>query len=152
MIDHPPEPLTRRPMGVSLIAIVNALALLVTLVFWGVVITRRLVPFPGDLIVASERATAATTYGFMVGDIIWSAPLLALAAVGVWRRRFWGWTAAQMANVLWVYSMTVVWARDLYTKPSPGGILFLPFTLFAVWASIYLWRHRTTFVVPSSTA
>ncbi len=149
MIEQLPEPLTPRPIGVSLIAIVNALAFLVTLVFWGFVITKRLVPFPGDLVVVSERATAATTYGFMLGDIVWSAPLLALAAVGVWRQRFWGWTAAQMANALWVYSMTVVWARDLYTKPSPGGIIFLPFTLFAVWASIYLWRHRSSFAVPS---
>jgi hypothetical protein len=28
---------------------------------------------------------------------------------------------------------------------SPGNVIFLPFTLFAVWATIYLWQIRHLF-------
>jgi hypothetical protein len=135
----------RRPSGVTVIAVVNALAMAVTVLFWGLVLILRLVPPPGGLPDIAARANAATTYGFLFGDLLWSTPLLALAAVGVWRLRPWGWTAAQMANVLWVYSMTVIWVRDGYTTPSPGGLLFLPFTVFAFWATYYLWRTRHLF-------
>jgi hypothetical protein len=93
----------------------------------------------------SERANAATTYGFGISDLVWSLPLLFLSCVGLWRLRSWGWTAAQMTNALWVYSMTVVLIRDFYTTLSPGGMLFTPFAIIAVWATYYLWKHRELF-------
>jgi len=135
----------KRPGGVTLIAIVNAVGLIITLLFWGVVFFQRLVPWPSTLTTVTERANAATTYGFMLGDILWSAPLLALATVGLWRLRSWGWLMAQMVHALWVYSMTLIWMRDAYSSVSPGAWLFTPFALVALWATLYLWRYRDLF-------
>jgi hypothetical protein len=134
-----------RSPGVSFLSAVNAVALVITVLFWGVVFFRRLVPFPGDLTSMTERANSAVTYGIMLGDLLYSAPLLLLAWIGLWKLKSWGWMAAQMANALWVYSMTVILFRDAYTTVSPGGLLFLPFTLVAIWAIPYLWRHRREF-------
>lgn len=136
---------SQRPRSISIIAIINGIGLAVTILFWGMVYFKKLVPTPGDLTDTAERINAATTYGFMIGDIVWSVPLLLLAAVGLWRQRFWGWTAAQMANALWVYSMTIIWMRDAHTAASPGAYLFTPFALVAVWATYYLWHHRNLF-------
>jgi hypothetical protein len=135
----------RRPGGITLLAIVNGVALVLTLVFWGLVYFGRLVPDPGSLGSLAERANAAVTYGFMLGDVIYSAPLLLLAALGLWRLRSWGWLAAQMANALWVYSMTVILLRDYYSAWSPGGLLFIPFTLVAIGSIPYLWMRRQAF-------
>ena len=52
-----------------------------------------------------------------------------------------------MVNVLWIYSMTVIWMRDAFTGISPGAMLFTPFVLVAVWATYYLWRSREMFGV-----
>ncbi len=134
-----------RPTGVTAIAIINGISFILTVAFWGMVAINKLVPFPNELSIMSERASAAVTWGFLVGDIIFSAPLLLLATVGLWRPSAWGWTAAQMANILWIYSMTVVLMRDAFTVLSPGGMLFLPFALIAVWATGYLWKHRHLF-------
>jgi hypothetical protein len=145
LTDTSHAPVLKRPVGVSAIAIINGIAFVLTLVFWGMVAFKKLVPFPGELSVMSERANAAVTWGFLVGDIVFSAPLLLLAAFGVWRLSAIGWTAAQMANILWVYSMTVVLMRDAFTVLSPGGMLFLPFALVAIWATVYLWKQRSLF-------
>jgi hypothetical protein len=134
-----------RPRAISVIAAINAIGCFVTIAFWLLVLVKRLVPSPGGLGTLLERANAATTYGFLLGDFVWSVPLLLLAAVGLWRMRFYGWTAAQMANALWVYSLTVIWTRDAYTSPSPGGILFLPFALASIWAAYILWKYRSLF-------
>jgi hypothetical protein len=136
----------RGAAAVTFLSAVNALALVLTVLFWLAVWLKRLVPAPGGLTNMIERANAATTYGFMAGDLIWSAPLLLLAALGLRRRRFWGWTAAQMANVLWIYSMTVIWIRDGYSTVSPGAVLFTPFAVIAFWALGYLWKHRRLFL------
>ena len=39
----------RRPFGVVIIAIINGLGFLVTLLFWAFVLFKKLVPPPGDL-------------------------------------------------------------------------------------------------------
>lgn len=135
-------------MGVVVIASINGLGFLVTLVFWALVLFKKLVPPPGDLANLSERANAATTRGFMIGDMVWSAPLLLIAALGLWRLRPWGWTAAQMVNALWCFSMTVVLVRDAYTTLSPGGVIFFPFVPVAIWATYYLWKNRSIFWGP----
>jgi hypothetical protein len=152
MSDIPRTPTKPRPAGVSAIAIINGIAFLLTLVFWGMVAVEKLVPFPSELSVLSERANAAVTWGFLVGDIVFSAPLLLLAAIGLWRLSALGWTAAQMVNILWVYSMTVILMRDAFTVLSPGGMLFLPFALIAVWATVYLWKHRGLFWASENNA
>jgi hypothetical protein len=138
-------PSPHRPAGVTTLAIVNGLAFCVTLLFWGVVALKKLVPFPSDVIIVAERANAAVTWGFLLGDLVLSAPLLFLAARGLWRPSPIGWTAAQMVNVLWVYSMIIVLTRDAFTVMSPGGLLFLPFDLIAIWAIFYLWKKRDLF-------
>lgn len=94
-----------------------------------------------------DRANSAVTYGFMAGDVLYSVPLLLMACIGIWRLTSWGWMAAQMADILWIYSMTVILLRDAYTTVSPGGILFIPFTLVAIWAIPYLWAPRNDFGV-----
>ncbi len=146
MSERTEHPNPKRSTSISIIAIINGLGLLITILFWGTVYFKNLVPTPGSLTTMAERANAATTYGFMMGDVLWSAPLLFLAAVGLWRQRFWGWTAAQMVNILWLYSMTVIWIRDAYNVISPGAMIFLPFTLAAVWATYFLWNHRRPFL------
>jgi hypothetical protein len=134
-----------RSAGVTFLSIVNAVGLIVTLLFWGAVFFKHLVPFPGELSVPTERGNSAVTYGFMLGDILYSVPLLFLAWRGLRLLKSWGWLAAQMANALWVYSLTVILLRDAYTAFSPGGILFLPFALVAAWAIPYLWKRRAAF-------
>ena len=136
---------SRRSRGVTFLAIANAVALIITLLFWGAVFFRRLIPLPGDLISTAERGNAAVTYGFMLGDVLYSAPLLLLGSIGLWRLRSWGWMTTQMANILWIYSMTVILLRDAYTTMSPGGLIFIPFTLIAIWAIPYLWKRRADF-------
>lgn len=135
----------RRPLAISIVALINWVGLVITIAFWLLILLKRVVPAPGSLDALLERANAATTYGFMVGDVIWSVPLLLLAGLGLWRMRLYGWTAAQMANALWVYSLTVIWFRDAYTTVSPGGVLFLPFGVAAIWATIVLWKYRVLF-------
>ncbi len=133
-----------RPAGVNVIAVANALGTLLTISFWSLAFMR--LPSPQTLSSFPERANMATTYAFMIADVIWGLPFLLLATVGVWRMRPWGWTAAQMVNVLWWYAVTVVLVRDLYTHTvSPGTGFFLPFALFSLWSAFYLWKNRTLF-------
>jgi hypothetical protein len=135
----------QRSATVTFLVVVNVLALILTVFFWFVVWAKKGVPRPGGLTGLIERANAATTYGFMAADLIISVPLLCLAALGLRRMRFWGWTAAQMANILWVYSMAVIWIRDGYSSVSPGAVLFTPFAAIALWSIIYLWKIRGRF-------
>jgi hypothetical protein len=136
-----------RPSGITFLAVVNGIACGVTLIFWALVYFGRLVPTPGSLPSGPERANAAVTYGFMLGDVMYSVPLLLLAGAGLWRLRAWGWLAAQMANALWIYSMTIILLRDSYSRWSPGALLFVPFAALALWAVPYLWNQRRAFGV-----
>ncbi len=136
-----------RTVGFTFLSIVNAVGLCITVAFWAVIFFRHAIPYPNELVSLPERANAAVTYGFMIGDILYSCPLLMLASLGIWRLTSWGWMAAQMVNALWVYSMTVILLRDAFTKLSPGGLLFIPFALVAVWATPYLWLRRRDFGV-----
>ena len=134
----------RRSAAVTTIAVVNAIAGVLTLLFWTVVYFRLFYGSPA--VDSAMRASLSTTLGFLVGDVLWAVPLLFLSVVGLRRLRDWGWLLAQMVNVLWVYSMTVVWVRDLYAGSiSPGAVVFTPFALVAVWATAYLWRARRDF-------
>ncbi len=145
MLDDSKNTISIRPAGVTFLVITNALGCMITLLFWLSILFSNLVPSPGDLTVFAERVNAATTRGFMIADLLYSVPLLFISTIGLWRMRSWGWTAAQMVNALWIFSMTVIWIRDLYGKFSPGGLFFLPFTLIAIWAIWYLWQQRHLF-------
>jgi hypothetical protein len=136
-------PRERRP-GIRAIAIVNGIGALLPAAFWTLGYLKL---FAGRTITdPAERASAAATLGFLVGDVVWAVPLLALSVPGLWRLRSWGWLLAQMVNALWLYALTAIWVRDLYGgRVSPGAVLFTPFALFAAWAAIYLWRVRDRF-------
>jgi len=128
--------------GVTLIALVNVVAAVLHVLFWALAFSR--------LADASARgndpASLATTFGFGVADLVWATPLLVAGSVWLYRRALFGWLAAQMANVLYWYSLTIVVVRDVRTGTvSPGTILFSPFALFAFWAAIDLWRARHSF-------
>lgn len=133
-----------RPGPVTLIAAVNAAGFFFTLLFWTLVAFRLFLK--PDASVLMDRPTAASTLGFLVADCVVALPLLLIGWIGLMKMSFQGWTAAQMANVLWVYALLAVWARDLQLgRLSPGGLAFLPFTVFAVWACLYLWKKRGLF-------
>ncbi|MBN1397892.1 MAG: hypothetical protein JXA06_07665 [Bacteroidetes bacterium] len=130
---------------ITFLAIINAAGLILTIVFWGLVFFKHPVSYPWEMTYLADRANSAVTYAFMIGDIIYSVPLLLLAWIGLWRLKIWGWLAAQMVNALWIYSMTVILFRDAFTSMSPGGILFIPFAVISAWAVPYLWIHRAKF-------
>jgi len=132
--------------GIRTIAIVNAVAAVLTVAFWGLAYARLFAA--GAIADPVAHAAASTTLGFLVGDVVWSVPLLVVSVAGLWRHTSLGWLAGQMVNALWAYSMTVILVRDAYVgRLSPGAVLFAPFGLFALWAAVHLWRNRTSFGV-----
>ncbi len=133
-----------RPGPVTLIAAVNAAGFFFSILFWAFVAFRLYLPSATPAVM--DPATAASTFGFLVADCVVALPLLLIGWVGLLRMSFPGWTAAQLANVLWVYALLAVWARDLQLgRLSPGSVWFLPFTVFAVWSCLYLWKKRGLF-------
>jgi len=134
----------RAPAAIKVISIVNFAALVLTMAFWSLAFIK--LPFPSSLNNIAERANMATTFGFGIADIIWSIPLLLFGGIGLWKLKPWGWLFAQMANVLWWYSLTIILYRDFFTRTvSPGAVIFLPFALFAFWAAFRLWKDRNIF-------
>ncbi len=135
-----------RPRGVTVLIIINSIAAVITLLFWILVYFRL---FARPITDPALAIAASATFGFLVGDLIWAVPLLIASVIGLRRLTFCGWLCSQFANILWLYSMTVIWVRDLYSGAiSPGAWLFTPFALVAVWATIYLWRCRQLFSRP----
>lgn len=111
------------------------------ILFWGLALIR-LVP----LLDASSQSSLQTTIGIGVADLLWSVPVLLLGSFGLYKKMAIGWLAAQMAHILYFYSMTFVVVRDLLSgKISPGTYIFMPFTLFAIWATYFLWQNRSDF-------
>ncbi|MCU7496480.1 MAG: hypothetical protein HF314_15340 [Ignavibacteria bacterium] len=136
---------SRRPRGVTVIIYVNIIEAIITLVFWILVLKRLFAS--GYLPEGMDRSSAASTFGFMVADLLWALPILVLSIPGLLKMRFRGWTFAQLANILWLYSLTSGWMRDMYLgNVAPGNVLFLPFALFSLWAVYYLWKQRGRFM------
>ncbi|MGE5499971.1 MAG: hypothetical protein ACM3Q2_17995 [Syntrophothermus sp.] len=134
-----------RPKAVKIICIVNAAAAVIHLIFWTLAFIK--LPSPLSFESASERANMAVSYGFGFADLLFSLPLLAISSFGLWKFRFWGWFTAQLANMCWFYSFSVLITKDLYTgKITPGTAIFLPFAIFSVWIAIYLWKMRESFM------
>jgi len=133
-----------RIFGIKLISIINGIAAFIHLIFWIMAfIHLSKSGFESSL---AEKANIATTYGFGIADILWSITFLTVGSIGLWKLKQFGWLAAQFANVLYWYSLTVVLTRDLFTNSiSPGTVLFLPFALFSFWAAFYLWKVRNKF-------
>jgi hypothetical protein len=136
--------LLKRPRGVTFLVVINTIAAVITLLFWSLVYLRL---FAKPIADPSLAISAAATLGFLVGDLIWAVPLLMVSIIGLRRMNLAGWLCSQLANILWLYSMTVIWVRDLYSGAiSPGAWLFTPFAVIAVWAVWYLWRKRQLFI------
>jgi len=85
-----------RPGGVTVIAIVNSFAAVLTLLFWGFVFLRMFAVAEPPR--AMDTGSMATIFGFMVGDLIWAELVLIVSVIGLWRLRAWGWLAAQMVS------------------------------------------------------
>lgn len=138
------DPERRRPSGVTALAVIHTIAAVLTFVFWVLVYLRLFTGGrPED---PALRSAYASTMGFLAGDVLYAVPLLAAAAAGLWRMREWGLLIAQMVNIMWIYSMTVIWVRDIYAgSVSPGAVLFTPFAAVSAWAVFYLWRERRAF-------
>jgi hypothetical protein len=130
--------------GIKTIISVNCIAAVVTLIFWVLVIFRLFMKSGNELSI--DTASKASTLGFLVADLIWAVPILILSIPGLLRLNSWGWIATQMANILWVYSLTASWTRDIYIGIiNPGNILFLPFAIFSIWSVYYLWINKGKF-------
>ena len=133
-----------RPTGIKLIAVVNGIAAVLHVIFWMLAFLHLLKQPVVDHI--ADRLNLATTYGFGIADLIWSVTFLTVGSINLWRMKQTGWLAAQFANVLYWYSLTVVLTKDLVSSViSPGTILFLPFALFSFWAVYYLWKVRKVY-------
>lgn len=132
-----------RTFGVSLIAVVNGIAAVLHVLFWSLAFVKlSSSPHGAD----AERANLFTTYGFGIADLVWSVPFLAIGSIGLWKLRQIGWLAANAANALYWYSLTVVLTRDVSSHSvSPGTVLFMPFALFSIWAACHLWKVRDRF-------
>lgn len=120
---------------IKLIAVVNGIAAVLHVIFWVFVFVRA--PLEG-----SEKIV---TYGLGIADLLWSVPLLLIGSIALNKQRFLGFLAAQMANALYWYSFTFILFREFNTYFRPGTFLFLPFALFSIWASCYLWKVRSVF-------
>ena len=136
---------TKRPGLVTLIVIVNIIGWLTTEGIW--VYFHLSGQIPGIESASSywESAYIGLINGFTTADAIWSNLSLLFSIFGLWRMKAWGWTAAIMANTIWLYSMTFTLVRDFYTGLTPGTAFFLVFAGFAVFSSVYLWKHRGLF-------
>lgn len=134
-----------RASGIKLIAVVNGFAAILHVIFWILAFLHLAKqPFVTHL---ADHVVLATTYGFGIADLIWSVTFLTVGSIGLWRMNQTGWLAAQFANVLYWYSLTVVLTRDLVSSTlSPGTVLFLPFAIFSIWAAYYLWKIRNQFL------
>lgn len=115
-----------------------------TVAGWGLQDQRSLV---APVIVEVNRAIALT-------DTIVMLPLFAVAAIGLWRKRFYGAVASWLVFGMTLYWPVMAWASQGFYAQS--GIAHQPVTLahvlvpgiawlVACWGSWYLYRYRSLF-------
>jgi len=94
--------------------------------------------------------------GIGLADFIIQIPLFILAAIGLWRLKFYGAVASWL-----VLGMTIYWplvALGVQIFYGQAGVKYQPFDLgtkvllllflhFALWASSYLYKNRTLFLL-----
>lgn len=133
-----------RTFGIKLISVINGIAALLHLIFWILAFFHLSKSAPQNTL--AEQANLATTYGFGIADILWSITFLTVGSIELWKMNQLGWLAAQFANVLYWYSLTVILTKDIVSGSiSPGTILFLPFAVLSFWIAFYLWKIRDKF-------
>ncbi len=138
------EYLNKSAKWIKLIAIVNGIAAVLHLIFWTFVFLR--LPRISTALTDLDKADLTVTYGLGLADLLWSVPFLIIGSIWLQKHRLVGWLAAQMANSLWWYSFTFILFREYHTYIRPGTILFLPFVLFSIWSTWYLWKVRSIFL------
>lgn len=132
------------PRGLKIIIAVNIAASSITVLFWVLIFLKvYIIPSPSF---AMDNSMKASTLGYLITDMLIAVPILIASISGLRKLKFWGWLMAQAANVLWIYSLFSVWARDLYAgQITPGDIIFAPLIPFSFWAFYYLWKNRNAF-------
>lgn len=141
-----------RPGLVTAIVAVNVLGWISTEGVWVYFHMTDQIPSVASMASYWERAYIGLVNGFTVADAIWSNLFLLVSIVGLWRMTTWGWTAALMANTIWLYSMTFTLVRDLAIGLTGGTVFFLVFAAFAVFSTVYLWMRRDLFWSPVAAA
>jgi len=134
-----------RPSLVSVIVIVNSIGWIATLGVWIYFHLAGMIPSIESMNSYWERAYIGSVHGFSIADVVWSNIFLLASIIGLWNMRSWGWTAALMANTIWIYSMTVTLVRDMHTMLTEGTLFFLFFAVFALFSTVYLWIRRDLF-------
>lgn len=130
---------------VTVIVVVNALGWLTTEGIWAYFHATGQIPSIDAGRSYWERSYIGLVNRFTVADAVWSNLTLLGSIVGLWRMRSWGWTAALMANTIWIYSMTFTLVRDLHIGLTAGTAFFLFFAAFAIVSTAYLWARRDLF-------
>ncbi len=136
---------THRPTGVVVIVAVNILGWVATEGAWVYLYLAGRIPEMAQMGSYWERSYLGLVHGFSVADFIWSNIALLAGIAGLWKMKAWGWTAALMANTIWIYSMTFTLVRDLLVGVTFGMVFFLFFALFALGSTVYLWKIRFHF-------
>jgi len=134
-----------RPAIITIIVVINILGWIATEGVWVYFHLSGQIPEISSANTYWEQAYIGLINGFTAADAIWSNLSLLFSIIGLWRMKAWGWTAAMMANTIWLYSMTFTLVRDLYTQLTAGTIFFLFFAGFAIFSIIYLWIKRDLF-------
>lgn len=135
----------KRPTGVTIIAVVNILGWLTTEGLWVVLHITGQIPTVSSMNSYFEKSYIGLVNGFTISDLIWSNLTLLLSIIGLWKMKSWGWTAALMANTIWLYTMTFSLVRDLFITLTGTTVFFLSFALFALISTVYLWSRRELF-------
>ena len=129
--------------GIKVCYYVNIFSFIITVLFWSLVSVKLFGKPALEIKVSNEML--GSTLGFMISDII-ALLVLAISIPGLKKMKFRGWFSAQLAYILWIYSVLNMWVRDLYIgNIVPGIFLFTPFALFSIWAIFYLWGVRKEF-------
>lgn len=134
-----------RPPVVTAIVIINILGWFATEGVWVYFHLSGQIPPVSSGGSYFERAYFGLVNGFTAADAVWSNLFLLASIIGLWRMKPWGWTAAMMANTIWLYSMTFTLVRDLLTSLTAGTVFFLVFAVFAAFSTVYLWLRRALF-------
>lgn len=136
---------SKRPVLVTAIVVVNILGWIATEGVWAYLHFNRQIPSVSMVDTYWEKAYMGLVNGFTVADVVWSNAFLLASIVGLWRMRAWGWTAALMANTIWLYTMTFTLVRDMIIGLTAATAFFLFFAVFAVFSTVYLWTQRSLF-------
>jgi len=134
-----------RPFGVTVIVMVNIFGWVTTEGLWAFLHLTNKIPAINEMNSYFEKSYIGLVNGFTIADLIWSNLTLLLSIFGLWKMKSWGWTAALMANTIWLYTMTFSLVRDFLLTLTGTTLFFIFFALFAFVSTIYLWRKRALF-------